>query len=505
MQSFFTARRSGSLRRIVWAATLLGMAQACGGGSESYDAVLANGRVMDPESGLDAVRHVGVLDGRIAAISTDPLTGADVIDASGLVVAPGFIDLHAHGQDTTSNKYQARDGVTTALDLEGGVFPVASWYRFREGKAVINYGATVGHIAARIKLKHDIDVGHFSTSRDPNLGGERLRAATYDVATSEELERLVALLARGLDEGALGVGMGLAYTPGARRGEALRVFELAAREEVPVFAHVRSAGEIEPGSSIEAVQEVIANAVATGASLHVVHITSSGGRQTPMLIEMIEGAQAHGLDITTEAYPYTAWSTYIESAVFDAGWREKFGMDYGDVQLVSTGERLTRTTFERYRRRGGLVIGHGIPEEVADYAVAHPAVMIASDGLPFRTGGEHPRGAGTFARVLGYYAREKGAITLMEALRKITIMPASRLAHVPQMRNKGRIRVGADADITVFDPQQIIDRATFDESMRFSDGVMHVMVGGTFVVRNGMSVDGVFPGQAIQRSTADAQ
>ncbi len=484
------------IRASVTAALLFGT--ACQTSQAPFDVVLSNGRVMDPESGLDAVRHVGIRDGRIGAISTAPLDGREIVDAEGLVVAPGFIDLHAHGQDSLSNRYQARDGVTTALDLEGGVFPVAGWYASREGSAVIHYGATVGHIPARVKLKHEIDVGHFSTNPNALARGFNIAAATYEAASPTEIDELLGLLGQGLTEGALGIGMGLAYTPGARREEVLAMFRVAAARRVPAFVHVRSAGEMEPGSSIEAVQEVIANAAATGASLHIVHITSSGGRQTPLALEIIEGARASGLDVTTEAYPYTAWSTYLESALFDDGWREQFGMDYGDLQWVETGERLTASTFTSYRQRGGLVIGHGIPEDVAAYAVGHPAVMIASDGLPFRTGGEHPRGAGTFARVLGHYVREKQALGLMDALRKMTIMPAQRLeAHVPAMRDKGRIRQGADADITVFDPDRVIDRATFQQSMRFSEGIVHVIVDGTFVVRDGESLPGVFPGRAI--------
>ncbi|MCZ0936483.1 MAG: amidohydrolase family protein [Gemmatimonadetes bacterium] len=450
--------------------------------AQSYDLVLAGGRVMDPESGLDAVRDVGIRDGTIAAVSESPLDGETVVDVSGLVVAPGFIDLHAHGQDLFSSQLQAQDGVTTALELESGTGDVDEWYASREGKAAIHYGATASHGAAR-RLA---------------LGGQR-----QAVRLAADLEQVVVMEDRLRDElgrGALGLGFGIQYTPGARREEIHRLFQLAAEEGVANFVHVRYAGLVEPGSSIEAVHEMIANAASTGAGVHIVHIGSSGLGQVPTLLSMIEGAQASGLDVTTEVYPYTAASTDIRAAIFDPGWRERLGGDFGDIEWDATGERLTEDTFNERRETGGRIIAHIIPQEMFELALAHPAVMVASDGVPFVNGQGHPRGAGTFARVLGRYVREEGLLTLMDALRKMTLMPAQRLdAYVPQMANKGRIRVGADADITVFDPATVIDNATFQSPTEPSSGIEHVLVAGTFVVRDAELIETALPGQAIRR------
>ena len=450
--------------------------------AQSYDVVLSGGRVMDPESGLDAVRHVGIRDGTITAISESPLDGETVVDVSGLVVAPGFIDLHAHGQDLFSSQLQAQDGVTTALELESGTGDVDEWYASREGKAAIHYGATASHGAAR-RLA---------------LGGQR-----QAVRLAADLEQVVVMEDRLRDElgrGALGLGFGIQYTPGARREEIHRLFQLAAEEGVANFVHVRYAGLVEPGSSIEAVHEMIANAASTGAGVHIVHIGSSGLGQVPTLLSMIEGAQASGLDVTTEVYPYPAASTDIRAAIFDPGWRERLGGDFGDIEWDATGERLTEETFSERRETGGRIIAHIIPQEMFELALAHPAVMVASDGVPFVNGQGHPRGAGTFARVLGRYVREEGLLTLMEAIRKMTLMPAQRLdAYVPQMADKGRIRVGADADITVFDPATVIDNATFQSPTQPSSGIEHVLVAGTFVVRDAELIETAFPGQAIRR------
>ena len=224
-----------------------------------------------------------------------------------------------------------------------------------------------------------------------------------------------------------------------------------------------------------------------------------GLRDTPDLIAMIAGAQKRGLDVTTECYPYIAASTGLESAVFDPGWQEKMGISYHDLQWVNTGERLTAETFAKYRKEGGPVVIFAIPEEDARLAVANPMVMIASDGPRFTGPKVHPRGNGTFSRVLGHYVREEHALDLMTALRKMTLMPAQRLEkRAPMFQNKGRIRVGADADITVFDPQRVIDKATFAEPMQYSDGVEFVLVNGVPVLSDGKLVEGVFPGRGAR-------
>ncbi len=497
MTGVSSGRRAG---RRGLAAAVLWLAAACvGAGTGPVDLLVTGGRVMDPETGLDAVANVAVRDGVIVAVGDDRPEARETLDATGLVVAPGFIDLHAHGQDPESQRYQVRDGVTTAMELEIGVYPVDAWYAEREGRALIHYGATVSHQGARRQafgavMTERNDEGTFTLGR----GGAYL----YEEATDEELRRVARLMEAGLDQGGLGFGFGITYTPGASHEEIWRLFATAAERRVPVFVHLRSAGAFASREAFAPFQEVIANAAATGAALHIVHMNSSAGESAPAVLELIRGAQARGVDVTTEAYPYTASASRIESALFD-GWQGRPPESYARLQWVETGERLTAETFARYRAEGGWVISHGRSEATNEWIVAQPDVIAASDGIPFTEGRSHPRGAGTFARILGHYVRDRGALSLMEALRKMTLLPAQRLEEVtPQMAAKGRVQAGADADLTLFDPDTVIDRATYDAPDRYSDGIRHVLVGGTFVVRDGELVAGTFPGRPVQSASS---
>ena len=454
---------------------------------QPFDLVIRNGRVMDPESGSDAVRSIGIRSGKIAAISEKQITGKTAIDAKSLVVAPGFIDLHEHGQEARNYQFQAHDGVTTSLELEVGVSDIPQWYAEREGKSLINFGASVGHIPVRMKVLHD--AGGFLPTGD----------AAHREATVEELAAIRRGIEDGFKQGALAEGMGINYTAGAAHSEIIEMFRLAAKYGAPVHVHLRYGGVKEPNTGLAALEESIAAAAESGAALHIVHITSMGLRDTPDLIAMVKGAKEHGLDVTTECYPYTAGSTELQSAIFDSGWQESMAITYKDLQWAETGERLTAETFEKYRKRGGIVVIHSIPEQATRTCVADPTIMVASDGMMITGTKVHPRGQATFSRVLGHYVRREKALDLMAALKKMTLMPAQRLEkHAPTFRNKGRIRIGADADITILDPQRVIDKATYEDPLQYSEGIQFVLVNGVPVVKDGQLVDGVFPGRAAR-------
>lgn len=437
---------------------------------EQYDLVVAGGRVMDPESGLDAVRDLGIRGSSIAAISDAPLTGKDTLDARGLVVAPGFVDLHQHSFDAISLTLKAADGVTSAFEMEGGVPDVTSWYADLEGRSPINFGATAGH-------------------------GFHRAAAPDKPLDDSAVTRLTGALRRELGAGALGIGMILEETPGATPWEVLQVFRTAAEfTGARVHVHVRGT---EPRQYWSETEEVLAAALVSGAPLQIVHVNSSYGEDAGKLLALVRASRARGLDVTVEAYPYTASMTNIESPAFD-DWPSWSPSKFSRFEWPASGERLTRESFARHRREKGLVFSYDNDEATVRSILSDSLVMVASDGLADASGA-HPRGAGTFARVVGRYVREDSLLTLMGAIRKATLLPVQALeGRAPAMRRKGRIQPSMDADLVVFDPATLADRATYREPRLPSAGIRHVVVNGTPVIRSGQTVADARPGAAIR-------
>jgi dihydroorotase len=434
-----------------------------------YDLVIAGGRVVDPESGLDAVRHVGIRGDRIAAVSTTPLPGRDVIDASGLVVSPGFIDIHRHAVGNTSYQYAARDGVTSTFELEVGTPDVDAWYRMLGPSRLINFGVAAGHIGARMQVLGDKG---FLLPTGPGRGA----------ATLDQIKEIVAMVDRGLAAGAVAVGIGTSYTPGASVDELTAVIEAASRHGAMVMAHL--------GGGVPRLQAAIGVAARFKTPLHIAHINSTAGSDIRAWLDEIAAARARGADVSAELYPYTAGASLIQSALYD-NWEKQPDAWFARLQWVATGERLTRETFAKYRAQGGSVISHSGSEEEVRIAIADPLPMIGSDGgRDLEDRPTHPRASGTFARILGRYVREERLLTLADALRRMTIEPARRLQdRVPEMRDRGRIRVNAFADLTVFDPATVIDQSTYVNAAAYSRGITHVVVNGVPVVRDGDFAD----------------
>ena len=462
------------------------------GTSPVYDRVILGGRVMDPASNVDAVRNIGLTGGRIAVITTAAIRGRDTVDARGLVVAPGFIDIHAHGQTPETYRFYALDGVTTALELELGTSDVAAWYRERGAGEPNNYGVSIGHIKVRMAVMHD------SGTWMPVSDG------AYRAASPAQIDEIAKRIEIGLREGAVDIGAGFPYTPAATRDELLAVFRVAAKTKIPIHVHIR------PGA--EGLKDALALADETHAPLHVVHINSAGLAETPVMLEMIADARAHGRDVTTEAYPYDAGMTEIQSATIQDVYKTAPDERLAELEWPRSGERLNRESFDRYTRIGGPLVIHTNTEQMVALAITSPLTIIASDAY-WQDGTGHPRTTGTFARVLGRYVREARAnvgaqhaaplptdtLSLMDAIRKMTLMPAQRLeARVPAMKQKGRLRVGADADITIFDAGVVIDRSTYREPSLSPVGIAHVIVNGVSVVANGHAVESVAPGKAIR-------
>lgn len=462
-----------------------------------YDIVILGGRVIDPETKLDTLKNVGILGNRIAQISSEPLRGRQVINARGLMVAPGFIDPHIHGIGNKEQEYQLHDGVTTALELELGVPFLGEWYASRRGKALINYGSSANWGFARMRalatyanetseLKQAVANGSISADLAMSTMG-----VSYDKPLDpQQTQTMLAAIRNDLAAGGIGIGVFIGYVPGAKPEEVFRVYQLAGELQATVFSHVR-----EP--NLAAVQQAISDAVLTNAPLHLVHLNSMTLGQIGVGIEMVQTAQKRGFAITTEVYPYTAGSTGLYSNMFADGWQQRLGIDYQDLQWVATGERLTKETFEKYRKTKGTVIMHVMKPEWITMGIGAKGVLIGSDGMGYAPLA-HPRTAGTFARVLGKYVREDKVLTLPAAIEKMTYLTAKMLEPVaPALRFKGRIQVGADADITVFNPETVLDNATFEKGLAFSTGIEYVLVNGSVVLRNGKTVAGALPGQPV--------
>lgn len=493
--------------------------------AQDYDVVITNGRVIDPETKFDSVANVGINDGQIVVITENEITGKETIDATGHVVSPGFIDLHAHGQNIGDYRMQAMQGVTTMLELESGVLPIGDWYETQAKKRLpINYGAAAGWTFARIAT--------FSGT-EPEANPEYFQDAQkrndwkFQIATPEQLNEIQFRVENGLDQGAIGIGINAGYAPGYGHKEYLALAELAVERNVPTFTHVRYASNLELNSSFQAVQELISLAAITGAHMHLCHINSTSLKDIRAVVRLVNDARKRNINVTIGAYPYGAASTVVGAAMFSGqGWRERMGSTAHNFQLGP--DRMTEEQLADYQknRPGAFINWHFLDEDnpqdlaLLDESITHPDVLIESDEMfwMMMDGDEvenyagqewplpkkafsHPRSAGTFAKILRSYVRERKLMTLPEALGKMSLMPAQTLEEsVPQMKKKGRLQVGMDADIVVFDLETIADKATYVEPNQPAVGVQTVLVNGEFVVRNGELIEVAAPGQAIRRT-----
>jgi N-acyl-D-aspartate/D-glutamate deacylase len=441
-----------------------------------YDTVILGGRVMDPASRFDHVANVGIRGGRIAVVTVRAIRGRSTVRAAGLVVAPGFIDMLSDSRGSeVGDRYKAMDGVATELSTHGGPVDIAGFYAGIAGKgALLNYGTVVGH-------------GSLRSAAGAKNG--------HQPATPAQVAQMARLADQAMREGALGVGFGIEYIPGTSGEEVMQLAAAAAKYGTNLHAHIRLPDLLDPFQGID---ELIAASAATGVRAEVVHIGSMAILRQAEALRLIDRARARGIDIGADVYPYDAYMTRIESALFEPGWQQKYHLDFKDLVRPDSGEALTPTTFEAYRKQGGSIVVHQIPEREVVLALRHPGVAVASDGAINDGPQNHPRGAGTFCRVLGRYVREQHVLPLMTALAKMTLLPADRMARAaPAMARKGRLQQGSDADITVFDPRTVADRATYKNPKQYSLGIRWLLVNGVPVVREGQLVAGAHPGRPI--------
>lgn len=492
-----------------------------------HDLMIRGGRVIDPESGRDEVVDVAVHRGAIAAIGRDLGMAAQIIDARGLVVAPGFIDLHAHGQSLPADRMQAFDGVTTSLELELGVWPVARWYEEQADTGrTLNYGASTGWVFTRIGIMttQQVDAsieGMGRAMRDPRW--------SEAVATASELAEITARVRRGLDEGGLGIGFPNAYVPGAGVKEMSELCSLAAAASAPTFTHIAYMSNVDPRSSIEAYTRLIGFAGSTGAHMHICHFNSTSLQDVERAAELVRTAQAQGLKVTVEAYPYGVGSTVVGASFFaDPAFPERTGGGYDSIELLQSRRRLANRDellAAQQEDQGAMILWHFLDVDVSprhrdllDVSVLFPGGAIASDAIAWMLDGanykgdawplpdgivSHPRSAGTFTRFLSRWVRERAAMPLIEGLRKCSLIPAQILEPAaPQMRRKGRLQPGCDADVVVFDYNALQDMAEFSAMSRPARGMRHVLVNGQPVIADGNLRLQARPGRPIRRGHA---
>jgi len=491
--------------------------------AEDYDLVILNGRVMDPESGLDEVRNVGIKDSKIAAVTKKAIKGKETIDARGHVVAPGFIDMHNHNVVSAfGQKLALRDGVTTPMELELGVLPVDMWYASMEGKAQSNYGASASVAGARemvLNPKYKTIAG--ATISDLELGslvGFNMDWSTK-VAAEDQVKTILGLVDEGLKQGSLGVGYVPGYmVDGVRTEEGIGAQKLAGKYGRFVAMHGRFSSQMPPTDGLTGTNEQLGSVAAYGGGLVVQHMTAQTLATTPQALALIDAAYAKGQQVIAEIYPYTYGATIVAADYLHPdNYQKNMGHDYGDIIEMSNLKPLTKETYENLVKTapGTNVTFENALKKDLYTALKHPTSIIGSDAFPYlmKSDGSyvqdwdtpydavngHPRGAGTHALVF-QLVREEKLMPLMLAVSKMTYMIAKFMEDngVPQMAHKGRIQQGADADITIFDPNTVKQNATPSNGGLPATGIPYVVVNGTIVVKDSKVLKGVYPGKPIR-------
>ena len=478
---------------------IFAIAFAMSGFSQSRPVVFKNATIIDG-TGRAAFRgDLRIKDGKIAKIGTiKPSKDDEIVDATGLVLAPGFIDIHNHSESgllregTAAN--QVSQGLTTIfVGPDGGSpFPIKDYLEKLDGKIAVNVGAFIGHAEVRVQI---------------------MKKDTTRKATDDEIKQMAELVDQSMKEGAFGLSSGLEYDVGfsASTEELVALARAAAKYRGIYMTHMRDEEE----GMLNAVRESIQIGREAGLPVQISHI-KMGNRnvwgKSADAIAIIEDARKSGFDITADAYPYTAWASTItvlvpsrkhedrneiEKGLSNVGGADKVLVtscsahrDYEGKTLEQIAKTNNTTPVDVYiqivKDGGAGVVCNSMNEEDVKAFYTRPWVMVSSDG---GIGSRHPRGTGTFTRVLGRFVRDNKWFSLEEAIRKMSAMPAARL----RLKDRGLIKKGLRADLVLFDANQVIDRATFAEPQLFSEGIKTVFVNGERVWDSRKST-GALPG-----------
>jgi hypothetical protein len=493
--------------------------------NKNYDVVITGGRVIDPETGLDEIRNVGITGEKIAIVTKDEIQGKETIDAKGHVVAPGFIDMHHHNICIPFGERLAlRDGVTTPMELEAGVYPVDEFYKAVEGKCRANYGVSSGTLAVR---EHILNpeyrtkyAGFFIWDLlvDPKGSKASMHWST-DISTPEQIEEFETLLEEGITHGAIGVGHAVGYAvAGCSQEESMIVQKIAGKYGMSSYVHARFSGQMPPTSGILGFMEMMSSQEAYGGGIVLQHMSAQALKDTMPALKLFDAARKKGVQIIGELYPYDYGASIVGADYLHPdNYQNNMKRDYKDIIEIANVTPLTKERFEELNKTNpftSIMFYNALEEDVIN-GLSHPASVVGSDAFPYTVAatGEaamdwdipfdsvngHPRGSGTHARVLAWVREKKLNISLSLAVSKMTYMIAKYMEDngVSQMNNKGRIQVGKDADITIFNPDTVQDNGTMKNGGLPSTGIPYVLVNGTVIIKDSVALDNVFPGKPV--------
>lgn len=512
------------LRHLIIATTFLFAVSTVA--AQQYDLVVLNGRVMDPETKLDAVRNVGVQAGKIAIITEQPITGAQTIEARGLVVAPGFLDMHDHNTAIPfGQKLALRDGVTTPMELELGAYLVDEWYAALEGKSQTNFGVSVGTMPVRETMFNPKYKSAFSGDilYDMQVPKQTRTSMAWSttIARQDQFKQLQTMLEKGLNEGALAIGHVPGYmVSGSTNQESTIAQKLAGQHKSFVALHGRFSSQMPPTSGLLGTFEMMGPQSVYGGGLVVQHLTAQTLADTSIALRMIDDARSRGIQVIAEIYPYDYGATIVGADYLHPdNYGRNMKRGYKDIIEISTLKPLTKARYEELVKTAPAtsVMFYNATEQTVYDALAHPSTVLGSDSFvysnksdggaatewvtPYDSVNGHPRGAGAHARLLRLVREKKVDISLMLAVSKMSYMIAKFMQDngVEQMAKKGRIQLGCDADMTIFDPATVQDNATMKAGGLPSTGIPCVIVNGTVVVKDSKVLKDVYPGKAVRR------
>ncbi len=456
---------------------------------EVCELALLNGRVIDPESDTDIVRNIGIKAGKIFYLGTEAVETKKTIDIAGLVVSPGFIDFLSYDQNGTGEYYKAADGVTTNLSMHGAsMVNFEKYFENTKNKLYLNQGGAI----SQIRLRYSVGL-----------------MDAYQKPSTVQIQSMCELAEKAYANGALGLNLSTEYLPGTTFEEELELAKVTKKWNALMTGHIRYSTMFDKKTNIDAIREVIELVRQTGVSFQIDHINSTGGTfSMAASLDLIKKANEEGLDITLDMYPYDSWATYLASARFDGDWQKRFQITYKDLQIANQPERLTEEKFKTIKKmkapyNNPLTVAYAVPEKDIVTALLFPGMIIGSDTIIEPDKNNHPRGAGCYARLFQKYVKETKLLTLTQAIAMCSYYPARRLEGVSSaMKNKGRIKEGADADLVIFDPEKIKEKATVESPGEYSEGIEMVLVNGRIVKDNAGIVKGIFPGKPVKRDSS---